>query len=229
MLRRTLPSLACAVTVAWALSAVAQPETPQTENPENENLLSGTIVSLTTEGRLTTLVVEVDGENHEFRLTPQISFQVQGPGDHGFLVEGSYIETRAVMSNDRLFPETLTVFVVQRGDRVPPGVIQPVPAGNGVGENRYDISGTVAGTSQDENYPEYTQLSVRSAQNAVLFVQDDLQITVGFNGHEHAAEGDSIELQVMRLRNGRITLQAARVTKSEAFDSATILGAENAE
>ncbi len=223
MLRRTFSSFALISILTWGASAVAQPETPQTENPENDNIIAGTIVSLTTEGRLTTLVVDIDGEEQEFRLTPQIGFQVQGPGDPGFLVEGNYIETRAVMSNDRLFPETLTVFLIGRGDRVPPGVIQPVAATAEVGENRYDISGTIVGTAQDENYPEFTQLAVRSAQNAVLFLREGQSLTVSFNGHEHAAEGDPIELQVMRLRNGRVTLQACRVTKTEAFDSAVIL------
>jgi hypothetical protein len=211
------------------LSATARTDDVPAENPEDDNIVSGTIVSLTTEDRLTTLVVDIDGENQEFRLTRQIGFQVQGPGDAGFLTEGNYVETRAIMSNDRLFPETLTVHILGRGQRAPAGIIQEVAREDAGADNRYDISGTISGVAQDEQYPEYTQVAIRSVQNAVIFVREEQALTVSFNGHEHAAAGDPIEMQVMRLRNGRINLQACRVTKSEAFDSATILGTQTEE
>jgi hypothetical protein len=211
------------------LSASARSDDAPAENPADDNILSGTIVSLTTEGRLTTLVVDVDGEQQEYRLTRQIGFEVQGPGDLGFLTEGSYIETRAIMSNERLFPETLTVRIFGRGQRPPAGIIQAISREEANADNRWDVSGTITGSAQDETYPEYTQLAIRSVQNAVLFVKQDQALTVSFSGHEHAAAGDPIELQVMRLRNGRINLQACRVTKSTAFDSATILGTQTEE
>lgn len=218
----SLIALACLANSALSDDAPA-------ENPADDNIVSGTIVSLTTEDRVTTLVVDIDGENQEFRLTRQIGFQVQGPGDVGFLTEGAYIETRALMSNDRLFPETLTVHILGRGQRAPAGIIQEVTREDANADNRYDISGTVTGLAQDEQYPEYTQLAIRSAQNAVLFLREGQSLTVSFHDHEHAAAGDPIELQVMRLRNGRLTLQACRVTKSAAFDSATILGTPPAD
>lgn len=194
------------------------------ENPENDNILSGTIVSLTTEDRLTTLVVDVGGEQQEYRLTRQIEFEVRGPGDAGFLTQGAYIETRAIMSNNQLFPESLTVRVAGRGQRNPPGIIREVPREEASADNRYDISGTIAEVAQDPMYAQYTQLAVRSAQDVVLMAREGLAITVSFSGHEHAVAGDPIELQVMRLRNGRINLEACRVTKTAAFDSTTILG-----
>jgi hypothetical protein len=208
---------------------VARADDAPAENPENDNIISGTIVSFTTEGRNTTMVVDVDGEQQEYRLTPQIAFEVRGSGDRGFLVEGNYIETRAIMSNNMLFPESLTVRIIPRGDRAPAGVIQEVPREVASADNRYDISGTIAGIGQDPNYAQYTQLAVRSAQDAVLMLREDTALTVSFSGREMAAAGDPIELQVMRLRNGRVNLQACRVTKSTAFDSATVFGTQTEE
>lgn len=193
---------------------------------DNLELKTGVIKKITKKGRLTKMTIEDDqGGEYEISLTPKVDFQIQAPGDKGFIAKGQFIEGQGVMTNKRIYLSAVTVHFVTPGKRNSRrGGILKAPAKAGQSENEYLVSGTITANKPDEDYPDYELIALREASRGpYLMLEKKVKITVSTTDTSVLPENAKIRMQVIPLRSGKFTLKKAIIILTEALKSEDLL------
>jgi len=182
---------------------------------------AGRILEIETKGKLTTLKIESAlGETYDVKLTPQINFFITGAGDTGFIQPGAYIEGRGTKSNEPVFLQKVTVYLLPKGKRPPAGKVQKASAADGESLNIYDVSGVVNTVGPADGYPEYTAIGLKVAGRAPpVWLEPTCQIEVASADPEHTAVGADLEMAMKVLRGGKKMPVAIRIRRETPFSS----------
>jgi hypothetical protein len=210
--------------LAFTLSTVAHAQRgPQTQT------LTGTVKEIQEQGRISTLVVTTDdGQEHEFRLTPKVQFEVTAPGDEGFVRPGVFMSAQGVLTNNQLFIKSLNVYLIGKGQRAPAGRFAKAPAKVGASENTYDISGTIVAKQENPDYPDYEVLAIKAAgRTPPVMLEKGFEVTIVGMTPEMAQPEAPVELEVTPLRGDRFNLVKATVKLSDPLDSATVFAGDD--
>lgn len=220
-MRMLLPLFAVCFACMFSATAFAQ-RGPQTQT------LNTKLKELQQKGRSTTLVViDDEGKELEFPLTPRTEFEITASGDEGFVRPGAFLSATGVLTNQVIFIKSLNVHLPDKGQRVPPGKVAKAARQAGQSMNAYDVSGSIVGKEESSDYPGYQVLSLRVAGQAPpIMLEKDPKVTVVSTDTEllKDKEGVPVELEVTPLRGDRWNLVKATIKLSEKMDSAKYFG-----
>ena len=182
---------------------------------------TGRILEIESKGKLTTLKIESSlGETYDVKLTPQVSFFIIGDGDASFIQPGAYIEARGTKSNDPVFLQKVTVYLLPKGKRPPAGRVQKGSAADGESLNIYDVSGVITTVGPAEGYPEYTAVGLKVAGRVPpVWLEPNCQIEVASSDPAHTAVGADLEMAMKPLRGGKKMPVAIRIRRETPFSS----------
>jgi hypothetical protein len=217
-----------AVLAGIATSFLLSPITSLGQRPEAKSeTITGRVAEVQKKGRGTTLVVETDaGEKREFPLTPKVQFVISAQGDAGFVVPGQYLAGKGVLTNGKVFLNSLTIQLVRKGQRPPPGKMVKAPAKTGESQNAYLVSGPIVSRETDKDYPDYQVLALKTAgPGAPIMLEKGFQVTVETSDTALVPAGAPIELEGTPLPRDGFNLVKATIRLAEPLDSATIMAA----
>ncbi len=205
--------LVLAILLVTPVSLIAQ---------DNLETKTGVIKNVTQKGRLTKMTIEDDqGGEYEISITPKVDFQIQAPGDKGFIAKGQFIQGQGVLTNKRIYLSAVTVFFVSSGKKISRrGGISKAPVKSGQSQNAYLVSGTIIANQADEDFPDYELVALREASRGpFLMLEKKVKVTVATSDISFLPENAKIRMQVLPLRGGRFTLKKATVKLSKPIKS----------
>ena len=196
-------AFAAAIAMTTALSAPASAYRPE---PDTETK-SGTIVEIKEKGRGRVLVIEIEGKQQEVPVTPKLDLQIIASGDAGFVRPGQFLTASALMSNDKLFIQELTIQVLRRGQKPPAGRIAKGPAlerGTMIG---YDVSGLITAAAPNTEYPDHLDVALKTTgSKAPIMLLPGYTVTVNSGDVEMIPANAPAEIKVAPLRGGRFNV-----------------------
>ncbi len=140
---------------------------------------TGSLVRIDEKGRSKTLVVEVNGEEEEYPITPKLDIAVSGTGDAEFLRPDQFLQARGTVTNDKLFIRDVTVVLVKPRQKTPPSGLKKAPMVEGESMNSWDISGAIVSSAADTDYPDYTVVEVKAgARTQPVYLEPGFTVTV---------------------------------------------------
>lgn len=196
--------------------------------PAGPQVQVGRVLEVEAKGKQYTLKFEAtDGRTFDLKLTPQVEFSVVGPGDKSFLQKGVYVTSRGVESEGKVFLSKLTIHVVPRTKRMPPGRVQKVQSvQEGESLKSYDVSGEVVAAGPAPDYPDWTALTLKVPANSPpVWLDQDVQIEVASAKPEHAVAGADLEF-IARKIGSRDVPTAVRVQHPAPFTADELFGAD---
>lgn len=192
---------------------------------------TGSLVRIDEKGRSRTLVVEVDGEEQEYPITPKLEFEVSGAGDAEFLRPDQFLQGRGTVTNDKLFIRDVTVVLVKPRQKTPPAGLKKAPMVEGESVNSWDISGAIVSSAADTDYPDYTKVEVKAgARTQPVYLEPGFTVTVK-TGDPTALEipaGTSVDLIGMP-RGQRFVLSGVQIRLPEPLSAAEVFAEEGGE
>lgn len=196
--------------------AFAQRGEPMTETR------TGTLVEIEEKGRSRTLVVDVNGKQEEFPLTPRVALEITATGDAGFVDEGRYLSARGTVTNDQLFLRSVNILLLKGRQRPPAGGLKKAPMAVGESVNSWDIAGEIVGSEPDPDYPDYTGVDVKiGPRTQRVLLEPGFTVTVMSTDPTvlEIPPGTSIDLEGTP-RGERFLLTGAKVRLSEPLTAA---------
>lgn len=188
---------------------------------------SGKFVELVTKGRTQSIIVEVDGEKHEIKMTPKVNFAVYAPGDKGFVRAGQYIEGKGVVTNEKLFLNEFAIHLVAKGKRLPNGQIMKADGVEGQSANAYFVSGPIVGIAPDKDYPDYQNVAIKfNGPAPPVILEKEFSVWVYHFDPATAPADADVELTVKPLAGGKFLPLSVKVFRDEEFDSTKVFDEE---
>lgn len=201
--------------------SVTSPSTATAQ--QGETTLTGKVVSLTENRRSKVLVVDVDGEEQEFQITPKIDLQILASGDEGFLARKQLVQTMAVASNNKLFTQNVRITVNPKG-RLPAATAVKAPPRPGQSMNAYLVAGVIASRETTETGYELLQLTIKGNATLPLYVEKGFKVTVNLSDVSMVEAGQEVTL-TGRTAGRRFLLSAATINTGKTVSSADLLSA----
>jgi hypothetical protein len=219
--------LAVALLTAGMIPAAAwsQRGEPMTETR------NGTVVEIQEKGRSRTLVVDVGGEQQEYPLTPKVAYEVSAPGDAGFVDKGRFLSARGIVTNDKLFIQSVTIVLVKPRQKPPASGLQKAPMAEGESVNSWDIAGEITASGADTDYPDYTAVDLKiSGRTQRVYLEPGFSVTVKTTDPTliEVPSGTPIALQGTP-RGERFILSGASVQLSEPLTAAEFFAEDTEE
>ena len=225
-MRAILLSGLLAVGVEWSGPSQVQAQAPAREAEDDASpVKKGRLLELETKGRITTLKIETtDGESYEVKVTPMLDFAIVGGGDPSFVKPGMYLSARGVMSQEKIFVQNLTIHVLPKGKRPPPGRFvkgQPQP---GESLSLYEVSGEIAAVGPAEDYPDYTVVVLKvPGRNPPVWLEKNFEVRVSSTDPAHASPGADVELALRPIRGGKLFPVGVRIHRGAPFTAEEVL------
>ncbi|WP_437229602.1 hypothetical protein SH661x_001529 [Planctomicrobium sp. SH661] len=195
-----------------AATLVLVPATGFAQRPVNTETRSGTVKEVIHKGRGRTLVVECDGEELSFVISPKVAVEVVlSGGDDSALQKGAYLEGIGTLTNNKLFLESAKVRLLPPNAKTPNSKMEkPEKLSSGQSLNSNAISGQIMARQTSKDYPEYEELALRPAPNVpVIMFQKNLVIDVVSSNIDDVKPDQTVELEVIAGRNDKLTLVRA--------------------
>lgn len=189
-------------------AAFAQGSKSKKSGSDTEKIL-GTVSSVEKKGKTAKLTVtkKDGGDDIEINILPKTAFAVVASGDVTFLRPQNMVSAEALVSNDKLFAGTFTVYV---GIKPEPKMQQ-----DPMNESCYRICGLITAADKDG-----LVVDLPGGPQQVLFEQaGNVKVTVNSGDAALAAEGAPVELEgatkVGKFLPSKITVTLAEPFKAE--------------
>ncbi len=187
---------------------------------------TGRILEATTKNKLTTLKIEdTEGETYEVKLNQQFDFAVVAPGDKGMIRKGVYVTARGVNSENKVFLTKVTVHVVPKGKRLPPGRVQAAEAERGESLKTYEVAGEVVAVGPAEDYPDYTVLALKvGGRTPPVWLEPNHQVEISSALPQHAVAGADLQMAMRVLPSKKMLPMAIRIARETPFTEEELFG-----
>jgi len=184
------------------------------QRPQKTEIRTGTVKEIRQRGRSRTLIVNCDGEELSFAITPRVNVEVKlTGGDDSLIQRGVILDGRGTLSNKQVFLTSGSVRLASPGMKVPESKMEkPESLEPGESLNSQQISGLVMVRETSKEYPEYEEVLLRSNGNLPkIMFQKGLSLNVISSDIDDAAPDQAVELEVVPGRNDKLMLVRATI------------------
>lgn len=204
--------ISCVAGLAFAVSSLAP---VHAQGKKGAEFIPGTVASIEKDKTGKNYKMKVtksdDGEELDVSITLRTPVFVTGKGDEGFLKPGLYLETKAMMSNNNLFADELTIFVGPQNPapHVTPDKEKP--------NELFDIGGKITETLADKSG---IMVQVGNQAQKIGLEAGKLVVNVKISDASMIKEGDEVTVEGTIVKSKK-TLNATMVTvvKKEPISS----------
>ena len=186
-----------------------------------EETKTGIIEEVVQKGRNTTLKIKDDQiGSFEVLLTPKIEFQIQAPGDKGFVAAGNILQAQGVMTNEQIFISKVTIRLVPAGTRSTfRGQVTKAPPKPGQSQNAYLVSGVIEESGPDPDYADYLRVTLKGVRGPALMLEKNVEVTLSSDQIDQIPDQAPVSVEGTLLRNGKFTPSKVTVRASKAWTS----------
>lgn len=173
------------------------------------------------------MIVEVQKERHEIKVTSKVAVSVFAPGDIGFVRPGQYLEAKGILTNERVFLSEVSIFLVAKGKRPPAGQVVKAQDAEGQSVNAHLVSGPILELKADEDYPSLQRLEMKFNGDApLIMLEEGCKVWVHHYDPSTAPADADVEMTVKPLKGGKFTPLTVKIYRDAPFDSAEVFKAE---
>ncbi|OYW19958.1 MAG: hypothetical protein B7Z55_07985 [Planctomycetales bacterium 12-60-4] len=191
------------------------------QNSNEPTTLEGTVTSIVTKGKSTTIkVTDAGGNEYDYPITPKLDLEILAKGDDGFLAEGVVVKIDATESNEHFFGTQFDVYP-QFSGRVPVAKAVKAPPKPGQSQSLHFISGEIV---KLEDIPDgkYDLLHLKGPgkQSLQVYVEPNHRVRVILTDPKSIKESQSVTV------TGRAAGQRFLASKISINTGETLKGAE---